>query len=103
MAYAGPNYGHTQQQHQQQPHRTYSSQGKGIYMSWTAFGSSPSATDPSCRPRKDAQLNCFRYAVLGRNNGGHSQATFYPGRDDYMMPELNIVSPAPQRCASSPF
>jgi len=24
-------------------------------------------------------------------------ATFYPGRDDYMMPELNIVSPAPQR------
>ncbi|KAH8146051.1 uncharacterized protein LAJ45_09973 [Morchella importuna] len=24
-------------------------------------------------------------------------ATFYPGNDDYMMPELNIVSPAPQR------
>ncbi|KAF8250089.1 hypothetical protein K440DRAFT_171606 [Wilcoxina mikolae CBS 423.85] len=28
-------------------------------------------------------------------------ATFYPGRDDYMMPELNIVSPAPQRFVPS--
>lgn len=29
---------------------------------------------------------------------GGLDATFYPGRDDYMMPELSIVSPSPQRC-----
>lgn len=28
-------------------------------------------------------------------------ATFYPGNDDYMMPELNIESPAPQRFVPS--